>query len=407
MNPTFGTIRTATPSSVREVNRSILLGLLRRYQPLSRAELARRTGFFRSSVSDIVDALIAEDLVVESKQLSSGRGRAPISLHLNDKAYPVLGLTIRPKFCQLACAGLAGQIQRTWNFETPSSPKALVRSVERAVVAAKKQLKIPANSGFRKIGVAIPGHVDALAGKILWTPTHPELADFPIAAELSRVTHIPTLADNDANLGALSELWSSSPADNRIHSDFVFLNVSDFGAGAGIVLDGKIYLGHDGHFAGEFGHMVVERNGLPCRCGRRGCWELYVSNSATWSRYRPRTPFTVERFMQMLSAAEAGDNAALEALRVTAEYISLGISNIGFAVNPAEVIVAGRITHVWEKIRRIIEEEHQSPRVSYPIRPAALSSDDSLLHGAVCLALQDVFAAPQFGPTNHNHARLD
>ncbi len=103
----------------------------------------------------------------------------------------------------------------------------------------------------------------------------------------------------------------------------------------------------------------------------------------------------------MLSAAEAGDAAALNALRVTAEYISLGISNIGFAVNPANVIVAGRITRIWEKIRRVIEDEHQSPRVSYAIRPAALSSDDSLLHGAVCLALRDVFAAPQFGPTNH------
>jgi predicted NBD/HSP70 family sugar kinase len=378
-----------------------MLGLLRRYQPLSRAELARITGFFRSSVSDIVDSLIAEDLVAETKQLSSGRGRAPIGLHLNDESYPVLGLTIRPKFCQLAYAGLTGHIQRTWNFETPSSPKALVRSVEKAILTAKKQLKIPLKNEFRKIGVAIPGHVDALVGKILWTPTHPELADFPIAAELARAIGIPVLADNDANLGALSELWSSSASANRIPTDFVFLNVSDFGAGAGIVLNGKIYLGHDGHFAGEFGHMVVERNGLPCRCGRRGCWELYVSNSVTWNRYRPRSPFTVERFEQMLTAAEGGDTTALHALRVTAEYISLGISNIGFAVNPAEVIVAGRITRIWEKICRVIEEEHCSARVSYKIRPAALSSDDSLLHGAVCLALRDVFAAPQFGQTNH------
>src|SRR3954453_2627226 len=96
-------IPTATPSSIRAVNRSIVLELIRRRQPISRADLARLTGIFRSSVSDIVDELIAEDLVMEERAVPSKRGRVPMSLRLNDSGYAVLGLNIRPSQCQIAC----------------------------------------------------------------------------------------------------------------------------------------------------------------------------------------------------------------------------------------------------------------------------------------------------------------
>src|SRR5947209_12287027 len=138
-------IRMATPSSVRAVNRSILLELIRKRQPVSRADLARLTGIFRSSVSDIVDELINEDLVMEERATVSGRGRVPMSLRLNDASHTVLGLNIRPRHCQLAYAGLSGQIQQTWTFRTPSSPHQLVQSVSKTVRKAREDLGLPAS----------------------------------------------------------------------------------------------------------------------------------------------------------------------------------------------------------------------------------------------------------------------
>ncbi len=234
-------------------------------------------------------------------------------------------------------------------------------------------------------------------GRISWTPTHRELTDFPIAEELLEHTGIEALADNDCNAGALSELWLSAEQKKDRSTDFVFLNVSDFGTGAGAVLNGEIYLGHDARFAAEVGHMVVEPSGLVCKCGRRGCWELYVSNQATWHRVHPRLPFTVEGFAEMVAAANQGDARAIASFRETAKYLSLGISNIGFALNPAEVIVAGRITAIWDLISDEVMSRYGSPHLKYSIRPARLSADDSLLHGAVCLALRDAFARPKFG----------
>ncbi len=374
-----------------------MLELIRRRQPISRAELARLTGVFRSSVSDIVDELLAEDLITEEKGNSFQRGRAPLSLRLNDLSYRVLGLNIRPAYCQIACAGLSGRIEKSSQIATPTSPKKLVQAVAEAVKRIRTELGLRSSSRFRRMGIAVPGHVDVSNGHILWTPTHSELDGFPIAAEILRQTGIPAHADNDCNVGALSELWLSTREEKDRSSDFVFLNVSDFGTGAGLVINGEIYPGHDGHFAAEVGHMVVEPSGVLCRCGREGCWEMYVSNQATWKRVHARTPFTVEGFEQMLAAAKSGEARALSALRETARYLSLGISNIGFVFNPAEVVVAGRITAAWPLIHHEIESQYGSRHLQYTLRPARLSADDSLLHGAVCLAARDVFASPKFG----------
>jgi predicted NBD/HSP70 family sugar kinase len=387
-------IRTATPSSIRAVNRSILLELIRRRQPLSRAELARLTGIFRSSVSDIVDELLADNLITEERGAPLQRGRVPVSLRLNDVSYPVLGLNIRPSYCQIAWAGLNGRIHNSFVFDTPTSPKKLVQAFGQAVKRLRAEANLKHCGEFRRIGIAIPGHVDAPTGRILWTPTHRELSNFPIADEMEAHTGIPTYADNDCNVGALSELWLSSGEDR---TDFIFLNVSDFGTGAGVVINREIYRGHDAHFAAEFGHMIVEPSGPACRCGRSGCWEMFVSNEATWRRMNPESPFTIESFEDMLSAAREGDGRALESFHETARYLSLGISNMGFAFNPAEVIIAGRITAIWELLSNTITTRYGSPHLSHAIRPARLSADDSLLHGAVCLALRDTFARPQFG----------
>ncbi len=390
-------IRTATPSSVRAVNRSIVLELIRRHQPISRAELARLTGIFRSSVSDIVDELIAEDLVSEERSTPSRPGRVPMSLRLNDSGFCVIGINIRPVYSEIAYAGLSGGIQSGLKFETPRSPKKLVRSIARVVEQLSEHPMTGKKKNFRRIGIAVPGHVDAPKGRILWAPTHEELNGFPIAEDVEKHTGIETLADNDCNVGALSELWLSSDGKNNHRTDFIFLNVSDFGTGAGAVLNREIYQGHDGHFAGEVGHMVVEPLGPPCRCGRNGCWELFVSNEATWKRVHPRSTFSIEGFTDLLSAAAHGHSRALASLRETTRYLSLGISNIAFAFNPAEVVVGGRITAVWDLIRPELERLYGSSQLQYSLRPARLSADDSLLHGAICLALRDTFARPQFG----------
>jgi predicted NBD/HSP70 family sugar kinase len=390
-------VKVASPASIREVNRSILLRLIRKHQPVSRAELARITGFFRSTVSSILDEFLAESLVTEEPRKTRSRGRSSLSLHLNNDSYRVLGLSIRPTECKLAYAGLSGHIQKTWSFATPSTPQQLVQHAGNAMAQAAREIGLRGAERFRRIGISVPGLVDA-RGKILWTPTHPELTDFPLSERIEADTGVAAVAENDADACALSELWLTDGDPISARPDFVVLNVGDFGAGCGVVIDGHIYFGHNGQFAGEFGHMVIEASSKEvCRCGRRGCWELFVTNQATWRRYRPRSSFRAERFEEMLTLAQMGDTAALQAVREMADHLALGLSNIGFAFNPAEIVISGRIARVWNLIRPALEHAHRAPQLRYRVRVARLGDDDLMLHGAVCLALREKFAIPRFG----------
>jgi predicted NBD/HSP70 family sugar kinase len=371
-----------------------MLELIRKHQPISRADLARITGVFRSSVSDIVDELLDQQLVTEERELSGrGRGRVPMNLRLNDESCRVLGLNVRPVYSQIACSGLSGTIQKSLLFPTPSSPKKLVAAISQAATKLCKAMRHKLDE-YERLGIAIPGHVDARTGDILWTPTHPELSHFSIAKAIETELGIPALADNDCNLGALSELWLSNRDGN---SDFVFLNFSDYGVGAGVVINGEIYLGHNSRFAAEVGHMIVEPSGLPCRCGRNGCWEMYVSNDATHKRLHPGSSFSEEAFEQLLSSAKRGNKRSLKALNETARYLSVGVSNIGYLFNPSEIVVAGRITGAWDLIYEALLRQYSGTAPFPQLRPARMSADDSLLHGAVCLALRATFAGPKFG----------
>jgi predicted NBD/HSP70 family sugar kinase len=387
----------ATPASVRHVNRSILLHLVRLHQPVSRAQLSQLTGIYRSSISEIVDELIADGLLVERLSSPSGRGRVPIHLSLNANGFRVLGVSVRPFQTFVATSGLTGEVERSVSFRTPKQPEKLIRQLTAAV----EQLKAsPAKAEVRpieQIGIGLPGTVDANTGTVSMLPSLPEYSQYPIAAELKKQFGVPVLVDNDCNLGALAELWLNARevADLR---DFVFLEVGDVGVGAGIVLGGSLYRGQDSTWVGEFGHMVIHPNGPECRCGRRGCWERFVSDEATWRYYDPGTPFDPERFASLIILArEERDSRALRAFRQTAEYLSLGIANICCALNPQTVIVAGEITKLWVLMEGIVQSRWAVPNLGIRVRPALTTLDELSVTGALALALSTNFGPPKLG----------
>ena len=390
-------VHSATPATVRHVNRCIVLNLVRRHQPVSRARLSEMTGIYRSSISEIVDELIGQNLLVERLSEPSGRGRVPIHLTLNPDGYRVLGVSVRPFHSFVASAGLSGKIERSASFRTPKKPQSLMRELVRVVEQFRATDPRPDVSAFQQVGMGIPGLVNASTGVISLIPSLPEYSGFDIATEVERQLGIPAFVDNDCNIGALGELWLN-PAEISQLRDFVFLEIGDVGVGAGIVLDGSLYRGHDSTWVGEFGHMVVDPNGPQCRCGRRGCWERFVCDEATWKRYDPARPYSPANFEEMLRLAkEEKDARALKALRQTAEYLSMGISNILCSLNSQTVLVSGEITKVWTLVEGIVRTRWSSPSLEIRIRPALMQLDQLSVQGAIALALSTNFGAPELG----------
>jgi predicted NBD/HSP70 family sugar kinase len=191
-------------------------------------------------------------------------------------------------------------------------------------------------------------------------------------------------------------------------SDFVFLSVSD-GLGVGVVVNGDVLRGRH-NVAGEFGHTPLDIDGPPCACGAHGCWEAYVSNIATLSRYfgrdiSPRKPIPVEiasfTVEDLVARARGGDEKAVTALRTTGRYLGLGLASVVNAADPGRIFLSGEIIAAWDLIestvRQALDSRVLAPAASSIEITLVPSPDHPRLRGAAALVTAPLFAAPQVG----------
>src|SRR5262245_29168702 len=150
--------KVATSETARQINRRIALNFLRRQQPMSRAELARRSGLQRSTVSSIVDQLIAEGWVTEGAVGRAARGRRPRFLHLNVERAGILAVELRPETTTVALAGVDARYMMQTSWPTPCTPSGFVREVERTVARFREAHPQMVCEG---LGVSLPGRLDA------------------------------------------------------------------------------------------------------------------------------------------------------------------------------------------------------------------------------------------------------
>jgi predicted NBD/HSP70 family sugar kinase/chromosome segregation and condensation protein ScpB len=387
-------IITATPVTVRKVNRAIVLNLIRLHQPISRASLSRQTGIHRSNVSMIVEELLEEGLVHETLANPQGRGRVPFLLTLNPTSLHVIGVNLRVTETQVVLGQFNGEMVSLFSFPTPPRPEVFVAELKQHLENAFGGAHRAILKSIRKMVVSIPGMINSK--KQLWVPALPGFSAFPLKAELERQTGFSASIANNAILGAAAEMWLGDKAGSRSRN-FVFVVIGDAGVGTGLVLNRKLYRGHNNTFAGEFGHMIVSADNMQCPCGRQGCWQLYVSDHATWRRYDPQAKFDRAKFNEMIDRAELGEDAALKAIRETARYLALGLSNICLALNPEMIVVGGAITKIWNIVKGEIDKTIHAPYLDVNIRPAQQPLDELFLRGAVTLGLEQFFAAPELG----------
>jgi N-acetylglucosamine repressor len=395
--------KRATRTTAREVNRQILLNLVREHQPISRADLARLMTVGRGMVTDLVNSLIDEGLVYEGTTVEAPRGRRPTLLHIRTRDRYVIGVDIRFSRIFLLLSDFSGRQLALESFETVTDPPALVEKVAARVNRLLEERG--AVSQCEGIGVVIPGMVDRANGRIL---NAPQLGwrNVDIRDALSAQTNLPVIIDNAPIACALAHLWLG-PRGHEGADSFVYMTVAE-GIGFGVVVNGQVVRGA-AYTAGEFGHIPINPNNPACLCGSRGCLEASASNLATIGRYLGydlglkesrealrESSFTIN---DLIAKARAGDERALESLRESGHYIGLGVSVIVNGLNPARIYIGGEITQAWDLI---------SDAVITPMRERALTttaastqiipepgSEHPRLRGATALVVAPTFAAPQ------------
>jgi predicted NBD/HSP70 family sugar kinase len=365
----------------RTINRDILLQLIRTIQPVSRADLSRRSGLQPSTVSQIVDQLLGEGWIAEGANRQTARGRHPRILTLND-ALAILAVDIHPEQAVVAMVDLNGRIISSSTIMAGKDPARAVKSI----VSCLKRLRDSyPNKSLEGIGVSMPGRVSAETQRLVFAPNLGWGA-FDLKRGIEEEMGLTVEIENAANSSLRSELWFGRMEGVR---NAALVTVSE-GIGAGILADGAVVRGHDG-MAGEFGHIPLGDSDILCGCGQIGCWETVASNTAALRYYAELDPASsVLTFRDLLNLAIGGNPNATKALEKQATFLGKGMRMLAYAFSPEVVLVTGDLVSIWDRIAPIIARELANPPLPgiTPRLQATYEGGLARLRGAAATLLQ-------------------
>jgi N-acetylglucosamine repressor len=395
----------ATRTTSREINRRIALNLIREHQPISRADLARRMDVTRGVVSVLVQELIEQDLIYEGATGDTARGRKPTFLHIRTKNRLVIAVDVRFSKTYLMLCDFSGRQLGQEIYDTIFVIPAFIKDLSARI---RRMLKTHgAKANCEGIGIVVPGMVDHRTGRILNAPTL-GWREVDIRDQLSAATTLPVQVENSGRACSLAQLWLER-GEGAVTQSFVYVSVSD-GVGVSVVVNGELIRGQH-QIAGEFGHMPLSMDGPRCMCGATGCWEAYISNLATLSRYfgwnlskispkslrdTQQNSFTVA---DVIARARGGDAKAIAAIQSTARFLGLGLATIVNVINPGSIYLAGEIMTAWDLIESTVraalsERALTEAAAQTPLRVAS-AQDQPRLRGAAALIAAPTFAAPR------------
>lgn len=377
-------VELASSETARGINRNIVLELIRTSQPLSRADLSRRSGLQRSTVSQIVEQLIRENWVREGGVASLARGRRPTLLGLNEDLM-VIAVDLHPKQATVAMVDLNGRLLSRSVTHLTSNPAASTRLITNCIQRMRHAFS---GKSIEGIGMSLPGRVDPATQRLVFAPNL-HWSDFDLKRAIEKETGLAVSMENAATACLLAELHFGRLNGIR---DAVLVTVSE-GVGTGVFANGQVITGSHG-MAGEFGHNSLDPSGLECACGRHGCWETFASCHAALRYYQelqPQAPAIT--FHELLNKAEEGDQSAVQALAKQAHEIGRGLGPIIAGLSPRVIFIAGDVTSAWHRFGAVIEKEAaQLTLAGSP--PQILPTHDgdlARLRGAAALVFQRRF----------------
>lgn len=398
MKSSRGSVISGNAKVVRNINRAVILNLIREKQPISRIEIAKICGLNKSTVSSIVADLLEEELIYQEVEPNPNVGRNPINLYLKLGTHLVGAINIDAPTTRMAIADLDGSVKDSFALDKKSeSPEQFVSRCVEKLFELRGQLNVKHLEG---IGVSVAGIVDPVQAKVVFAPRL-GWEDFEIGRLMQKLCpeEGAIVIDNDARASALAELWYGNHDLNLL--SFVFLAVGP-GIGTGIVVDKELIHGNF-YAAGEFGHMTLFEGGELCSCGNHGCWEAYASDRATVKRYTMQKQVEPSRSKRLMlqdvidQAIQHHDIVARDILRQTGHYLGMGIADIIKAVDPEAIIIGGRITNAWEIVYPEIMQTLSMRAFfgktrSIRILPTSLTTVRPRLLGAATLVVKEIFS---------------
>jgi predicted NBD/HSP70 family sugar kinase len=403
---------------MRRANLALVLGAVARLGATSRAQVADATGLTRAAAGSLVNELMDAGLVLERGASLEGRvGRPSTVLSLNDRGPAGLGLEVGVEHVGACVVDLGTEVRTRIRVPAPNRGRDPHAAIEQLAEVASRALAQAAGFGLGPvaIAVAVPGLVGGKEGTAPSAEPAPGAAgtlppgahdtvvhapnlgwhDVRLADELrtlfpAALRDLPIEVENEANLGALAELWHG-----RVGRDFVHVS-AEAGIGAAVVVDGLLLRGRRG-FAGELGHMPVYPDGLPCPCGSHGCLEQYAGEEAVL-RACGLQDAAGDRVALLAAAARAENVAVRRALDKAGRALGIALSGAVNLVDPETVVLGGAYADLAEWLTPGMQTELGARVKIRPWEPAGLVVSalkrEGPVVGAATSVVQRVIADP-------------
>ncbi len=406
----FVALHPAGQAIVRQHNLSLMLRLLRP-GPLSRAALARESGLNKATVSSLVGELAERGLISDTGIQRQSGGRPATLVELDGARVRAVGVQLDVDQVVGLVTDLRGEVvaERAMPLDVARLPEHEALAA-LADFTAKLALGELGNGHFLAgVTLAVAGLVDAPLGLLRLAPNlgwHD--VDVVGAVAPALPGGVPVAMENEANLAAVAEYrLGGHPAGSH-----VLMVTGSVGVGGGLVIDGALQRGSAG-FGVEIGHLVVERDGLPCGCGSRGCLETLVGLPAVLRAAAPDQAERLladgslspaERLAPVLARARAGDAEALAGLRMVGGWLGVGLVSLVNVFNPHLVVLGGIFRELapWlvDSVAAELDRRALRPnRLALQLVVSAVAHPGPALGGALA-ALERVFVDPTLVPAD-------
>lgn len=386
----------ASPPMVHDRNQQKILETIIQEGSISRAELSKRLGLTKATISSQVQGLLDLGLVEEIGSLATSKGRRPILLRFSGSCGRALAFDITPTDIRAMQANLLGQqctlLQWDWNGD-PHTLVALLKKMIRKALDGSLPFGTDSHLGKSALplaGISLGIHGVVHEDQILFTPYY-QLEGMPLKELLQQEFGLPVYLGNEANLSALGEFTFSSGASSLI-------NISiHSGIGLGIVMDSRLYLGDSG-FAGEFGHTIVEPGGLPCPCGNRGCIEQYASIDAVLRKYNQLKHTKHSTIDDLVAGCQRQEKAALASVSDFVQYMAIGINNIVNIFNPQLIVLNSLLTAYLPDVVPRIQQQLNNPMSRGCTIVSSTLQDTATLLGGIAVCARRFLGIEDFRP---------
>ncbi len=372
-------LQVLTPQDVGRANRYRVLQALVDHGPLSRAELARVMGVPRASVGTITNTLVEDGVLAEEPAPGAqrGRGKPARPLWFADDAGLCGAVAIESGRVRCGLVDASGAVSHA--AEVAIDETASEEQLIAAVTSMFEAFSVAARQRIRTVGLTVPAQCDPAGRVIELCTVVPALTNSALPERLAEIFGCEVALEQDVRAFASAERWFGN---GRGRVSFGVLQV-DRGVGVGLVVDGHLFPGVTVS-SPQFGHICVDRSGLDCSCGQRGCWETIASTewlaTAIANMQLERTDATLGTLLQ---CAEEGDAAAADLIEEYADNIAIGIATLGQIFRVPHVVLEGELSHAGEAMRVRLQRatNRRAAMMAHP--PEILRS--GLLHEAALL----------------------